>query len=370
MTACKLTVPSTGQIVPMYFDITQTLLSALACAAAVLWAFYYASYDEHWNEIVEERVKLAERTYARRERELHPELYRVEPVRESALLKQATPLEARKAEMKRTTSGSNDSAAPNDSARSASVAKRNSRRVKMKSSDRREYVSGNSSDETYETQSSNDGCRSYNDGCQSYNNNSSNDSQSSSDRQTLYERKKSIHRQLSIQVIERKKSLIYPQKSRNKVASLKAAEPRPGTESQTVYLEAEPSEVNRPYSAKLVNKNPVTEQSQSKGSFLEVPVTPTDVPFVPSVASARTTFISGSKAVLEPLEMTQTESKPLMNHRKTLSYLRVNKTLALKIMILFNRPSRIFISGLAIALSVLAMHHLGINSIRMEATYT
>ncbi|KAI8607819.1 hypothetical protein BC830DRAFT_1174960 [Chytriomyces sp. MP71] len=68
--------------------------------------------------------------------------------------------------------------------------------------------------------------------------------------------------------------------------------------------------------------------------------------------------------------MTQTESKPLINHRNTLSYLRVNKTLALKIMILFNRPSRIFISGLAIALSVLAMHHLGINSIRMEATYT
>ncbi|KAJ3232688.1 hypothetical protein HDU81_002790 [Chytriomyces hyalinus] len=43
--------------------------------------------------------------------------------------------------------------------------------------------------------------------------------------------------------------------------------------------------------------------------------------------------------------------------------------LDIQIMILFDRPWRIIISGLFVAASVLAMHHLGIHSIRMQASY-
>ncbi|KAI8607817.1 hypothetical protein BC830DRAFT_71689 [Chytriomyces sp. MP71] len=76
MTASKLIVPSTGQVVPMYFDVSQTVLSAFVCAVVVLWAFHYAQFDPHWNDIVEERLKLAEKIYARKEKKAHPELYK------------------------------------------------------------------------------------------------------------------------------------------------------------------------------------------------------------------------------------------------------------------------------------------------------
>ncbi|KAI8607446.1 hypothetical protein BC830DRAFT_1234590 [Chytriomyces sp. MP71] len=66
MTAVTVYIPGTDQLVPVYFDIWYTVLSAVICAIAVLWGFYHASKDEHWNKIIHERTTLAERARARR----------------------------------------------------------------------------------------------------------------------------------------------------------------------------------------------------------------------------------------------------------------------------------------------------------------
>ncbi|KAJ3229706.1 hypothetical protein HDU77_001538 [Chytriomyces hyalinus] len=66
MTAVALYLP-TGERVPMYFDPGLTAISAIICSLVVMWAFYFASQDEHWNTIVEERLQLAQKIYAKAE---------------------------------------------------------------------------------------------------------------------------------------------------------------------------------------------------------------------------------------------------------------------------------------------------------------
>ncbi|KAI8615927.1 hypothetical protein BC830DRAFT_1218224 [Chytriomyces sp. MP71] len=66
MTAVTVYIPGTDQLVPVFFDFWYTVLSAVICAIAVLWGFYHASQDEHWNKIIHERTTLAERARARR----------------------------------------------------------------------------------------------------------------------------------------------------------------------------------------------------------------------------------------------------------------------------------------------------------------
>ncbi|KAI8830053.1 hypothetical protein BJ741DRAFT_363785 [Chytriomyces cf. hyalinus JEL632] len=68
MTAVTLYLP-TGEIVPMYFDPPRAFISAISCSLAVVWAFHFASQDEHWNGIIEERRKLAEKIYTKFEAE-------------------------------------------------------------------------------------------------------------------------------------------------------------------------------------------------------------------------------------------------------------------------------------------------------------
>ncbi|KAJ3406321.1 hypothetical protein HDU80_011503 [Chytriomyces hyalinus] len=65
MTAITLHVHETGARVPIYFEYGYTVLSAILCSVTILWAFYFASQDEHWNSIVHDRTKLAERIMAR-----------------------------------------------------------------------------------------------------------------------------------------------------------------------------------------------------------------------------------------------------------------------------------------------------------------
>ncbi|KAI8821196.1 hypothetical protein BJ741DRAFT_672749 [Chytriomyces cf. hyalinus JEL632] len=66
MTAVALYLP-TGERVPMYFDPGLTAISAIICSLVVMWAFYFASQDEHWNTIVEKRLQLAQKIYAKAE---------------------------------------------------------------------------------------------------------------------------------------------------------------------------------------------------------------------------------------------------------------------------------------------------------------
>ncbi|KAI8837511.1 hypothetical protein BJ741DRAFT_163046 [Chytriomyces cf. hyalinus JEL632] len=68
MTAVTLYLP-TGEIVPMYLDPPRAFISAISCSLAVVWAFHFASQDEPWNGIIEERLKLAEKIYAKFEAE-------------------------------------------------------------------------------------------------------------------------------------------------------------------------------------------------------------------------------------------------------------------------------------------------------------
>ncbi|KAI8837790.1 hypothetical protein BJ741DRAFT_603278 [Chytriomyces cf. hyalinus JEL632] len=65
MTAITLHIHDTGARVPIYFEYGYTVLSAILCSVTILWAFYFASQDEHWNSIVHDRTKLAERIMAR-----------------------------------------------------------------------------------------------------------------------------------------------------------------------------------------------------------------------------------------------------------------------------------------------------------------
>ncbi|KAJ3229769.1 hypothetical protein HDU81_005003 [Chytriomyces hyalinus] len=65
MTAITLHIHETKARVPIYFEYGYTVLSAILCSVTILWAFYYASQDEHWNSIVHDRTKLAERIMAR-----------------------------------------------------------------------------------------------------------------------------------------------------------------------------------------------------------------------------------------------------------------------------------------------------------------
>ncbi|KAI8821895.1 hypothetical protein BJ741DRAFT_680273 [Chytriomyces cf. hyalinus JEL632] len=65
MTAVTLHIHETGTRVPIYFDYGYTVLSAVVCSLTILWAFHYASQDEYWNSIVHDRTKLAERIMAR-----------------------------------------------------------------------------------------------------------------------------------------------------------------------------------------------------------------------------------------------------------------------------------------------------------------
>ncbi|KAJ3233694.1 hypothetical protein HDU78_006319 [Chytriomyces hyalinus] len=65
MTAVTLHIHETGTRVPIYFDYGYTVLSAVVCGLTILWAFHYASQDEYWNTIVHDRTKLAERIMAR-----------------------------------------------------------------------------------------------------------------------------------------------------------------------------------------------------------------------------------------------------------------------------------------------------------------
>ncbi|KAJ3232687.1 hypothetical protein HDU81_002789 [Chytriomyces hyalinus] len=66
MTAFPLFTPD-GMRVPMYFDPVLTTISALVCLVVVLGAFHFASHDAHWNDIVEARMKLVQRIYAKSE---------------------------------------------------------------------------------------------------------------------------------------------------------------------------------------------------------------------------------------------------------------------------------------------------------------
>ncbi|KAJ3381381.1 hypothetical protein HDU80_001848, partial [Chytriomyces hyalinus] len=65
MTAVTLHIHETGTRVPIYFDYGYTVLSAVVCGLTILWAFHYASQDEYWNTIVHDRTKLAEKIMAR-----------------------------------------------------------------------------------------------------------------------------------------------------------------------------------------------------------------------------------------------------------------------------------------------------------------
>ncbi|KAJ3232068.1 hypothetical protein HDU81_003315 [Chytriomyces hyalinus] len=65
MTAVTLHIKETGIHVPIYFDYGYTVLSAVVCGLTILCAFHYASQDEFWNTIVHDRTKLAERIMAR-----------------------------------------------------------------------------------------------------------------------------------------------------------------------------------------------------------------------------------------------------------------------------------------------------------------
>ncbi|KAI8821195.1 hypothetical protein BJ741DRAFT_118700 [Chytriomyces cf. hyalinus JEL632] len=66
MTAFPLFHPN-GMRVPMFFDPVLTIISAVVCLVVVLGAFHFASHDAHWNDIIEERMKLVQRIYAKSE---------------------------------------------------------------------------------------------------------------------------------------------------------------------------------------------------------------------------------------------------------------------------------------------------------------
>ncbi|KAJ3398686.1 hypothetical protein HDU80_008686 [Chytriomyces hyalinus] len=66
MTAFPLFHPN-GMRVPMFFDPVLTMISAVVCLVVVLGAFHFASHDAHWNDIIEERMKLVQRIYAKSE---------------------------------------------------------------------------------------------------------------------------------------------------------------------------------------------------------------------------------------------------------------------------------------------------------------
>ncbi|KAJ3027024.1 UNVERIFIED_CONTAM: hypothetical protein HDU68_004642, partial [Siphonaria sp. JEL0065] len=67
MTAITLHLPDTHQEVPVYFDYGWTILSAVICAITVLWAFHFASQDEYWNQIITDRTKATELLRAKTE---------------------------------------------------------------------------------------------------------------------------------------------------------------------------------------------------------------------------------------------------------------------------------------------------------------
>ncbi|KAJ3206972.1 hypothetical protein HDU82_004159 [Entophlyctis luteolus] len=64
MTAVTAYVKGTDIQVPIYFDIYYTVLSAIICCLVVLGCFIFVSQDHPWNDIVQEREKMAEKVLA------------------------------------------------------------------------------------------------------------------------------------------------------------------------------------------------------------------------------------------------------------------------------------------------------------------
>ncbi|KAJ3289247.1 hypothetical protein HDU79_004205 [Rhizoclosmatium sp. JEL0117] len=67
MTAITLYIPGTDVHIPVYYDFWYTVLSASICAIVTTWAFYYASQDQEWNQKIHDRNELTERARARKE---------------------------------------------------------------------------------------------------------------------------------------------------------------------------------------------------------------------------------------------------------------------------------------------------------------
>ncbi|ORY46866.1 hypothetical protein BCR33DRAFT_736380 [Rhizoclosmatium globosum] len=273
----------------MFLESGRTAFSACVCAVVVLWAFYYASHDEHWNDIVEERMILAERIYARRERLANPELYK---------RKEASPRPSIWKGWSGTREGSVSAGNSKKSKRLGNIIERISVEEKV--------------DEEKVAMSSGE----------------------------VHKSMQSFAKGSGDAVVE------IPHRERH--------------------------ESNTPLIAK---SSPIPSREDKFGGSRASSLSMTSVTAPTTRLTPEKTVNSGKTANAAAYIDTADMKSVMKGLRQSVTARSGNNTflherkLELKIMILFDRPLRIVLSGVAIAISVLAMHHIGISSIQMEATY-